>query len=113
MALINYANVANNGRFRNRVQVALVTKAQARRDAAGNVPGEEQVIREVLLEQKHVTGMAWCLVALTPGARAKWDNAVAGNTTGGVTDWDSVSDAATDSDITAGVDMLWKYLIRS
>lgn len=113
MPFITYANVANSGRFRARVHVALVTKAQARRDAAEKQPGEEQVIREIILKQEHVASMAWNLVALTPGARTKWDNAVAGNTVNGVTDWDAVSDAATDSDITTGVGMLWKYLIRT
>ena len=113
MTFLTYANVAQSGRFRARVQVALVTQAQARRDADKKQAGEEQAIREILLEQKHVASMAWNLIALTPGARPKWDNAVAGNTANGVTDWDAVSDAATDADITTGVGMLWKYLIRA
>lgn len=112
MSFITYANVAQSGRFQARVHVGLVTQAQARRDAGNIVPGEETVIREVLIEQKHTQSMAWNLIALS-GGRGKWDAAVAANTVNGVTDWDAVSDATPDSDLTAGIGLLWKYLVRS
>lgn len=112
MPYLTYANVAQSGRFQARVRVALVAYAQARRDAANQLPGEEQVIREVILEQRHVLSMALNLTTLA-GGRTKWDNAVAANTANGVTDWDAVSDATTDADITGGIGQLWKYLVRA
>lgn len=112
MGYLTYANVAQSGRFQARVRIALYAYAQGRRDAAVQVPGEEQVIREVILEQKHVQSMALNLTTLS-GGRTKWDAAVAGATTNGVTDWDAVSDATTDAEITAGIGALWKYLVRS
>jgi hypothetical protein len=112
MGYLTYANVAQSGRFQARVHVALVTYAQTRRDAGNQVPGEEQVIREIIIEQKHIGSMAWNLIALS-GGRTKLDNAVAANTTNGVTDYDAVGDEVPDSDISTGVSMLWKYLIRS
>jgi len=113
MGFLTYASVAQSGRFQARVHVALVTQAQARRDASNQLPGEESLIRDIVMEQKYTGSMAWNLIALT-GGRTKMDNAVAAATgPDGVVDYDKVSDAVTDSDIQTGVGLLWKYLVRS
>jgi formaldehyde-activating enzyme involved in methanogenesis len=74
--------------------------------------GEETVIREVLVEQKHVGNMAWNLITIGNG-QAKLDAAVAGATVDGVVDYDKVGDAVTDAELRSGVTSLWKYLVRA
>ena len=114
MAFIHYANVAQSGRFQARVRVALVKHAQTRRGVPPEqkLTGEEQAIRDVLVEQKGHSQLAWNIVALTP-AQTAMAAAVPGATGPEGVNYDVVGDAITDAMVTSGVSNQWPFFVRN